>query len=554
MSIMKKYIYAFGVVAAMLLSSCSDFLDVQPEGNVTTEKSLTNDQQCIDAIDGLYYVLVGGDNFYGREFFYEQAGANDMVWGRNRGFNTLALNTFTGDESPLRNDFEDIYTVIHRANEIIQVLAKRDQSQLTDIMQRSLGEAYFVRGWMHFLSAYHYGTDKHGVPFVAYETIDGGYNYTIPDQSATVMDDYQSICDDMDKAENLLPKFETYDTDDQGRPHAAAALALKAKAYAYWATWDATQWTNVITCVNKLESTYGRALTSDYNTLFSDQFSDFWNAEYIWSLKSSGGTNGGGTCIPGIVLENKGWGKYNGWGYFKPTQDLYEELAKDDDDLVDASTGNVRLKRTMLCYGDEFQFWGETRRFYSTSDLEAGFMINKYTEPFKYANADETGHVNTNGDYPTADCNFHIIRFADVLLLRAEAYLMTGQADKATTDINRLRNRANLKSLSGTATTADLYHERRCELAFEGNDHLFDCKRWAIGSDQTLKNLALNELNNDPKVRHYTDRSNPDSDYTIGAYQGYSGRQAFKDYMVVFPYPSDAITESNGRLVQNDGY
>ena len=53
------------------------------------------------------------------------------------------------------------------------------------------------------------------------------------------------------------------------------------------------------------------------------------------------------------------------------------------------------------------------------------------------------GYVNTNGDWPTARINFPIIRFAEMLLFRAEAYLMTGVADKATDDLNRIRLRSN---------------------------------------------------------------------------------------------------------------
>lgn len=545
---MKKYISAIAVVSALTLTSCSDFLDVESEGNVTITEALTNDQQCIDAIDGLYWYLGGaGDDMYGRDMMYEQAGANDIVWGRNRSFNDLALNQFTGDESPLRNDFNNLYELMARANGIIAELSKRDRSEMTDVEKRSLGEAYFMRGFAHFLVAYRYGTNKQGVPFVAYEKVDGGYNYSIPPQSATVMEDYQSVCDDMDAATELLPKFEEYGADDQGRAHKAAAVAYKAKACAYWATWDATKWNDVITLVNSLESNYGRGLADTYAELFSSDFADFWNKEYIWSIPGEGGSKGGGTEMVGVMLENKGWGKYNGWGYFKPTNDIYEEFLKDGDQ-------NDRMVRSIRTYGDEITFWGETFKFYSSSDLEAGFMINKYMDPFKYENADEKGYVNTNGDYPTARINFPLLRFADCLLLRAEAYLMTNQADKATTDINRVRNRSNIASLDHTATTADLYHERRVELAFEMSDHLFDCKRWAVGSDATLKQLALKELSNDPQVRHYADRTDPESTYTIGAYEGYSGRAQFQDYMVVFPYPSDAITESNGQLKQNEGY
>lgn len=536
------------MVAAVSLTSCSDFLDVEPEGSVTVTEALTNDQQCEDAIDGLYWYLGGaGDDMYGRDMMYEQAGANDIVWGRNRSFNQLALNQFTGDESPLRNDFNNLYELIARANGIILELSQRELSDMSDIEKRSLGEAYFMRGFAHFLVAYRYGTNEQGVPFVAYETVDGGYNYSIPPQSATVMDDYQSVCDDMDKATELLPNFEEYTSDDQGRAHKAAAVAYKAKACAYWATWESSKWSDVITLVNSLESDYGRGLADTYAEIFSSDFSDFWNREYIWSIPGDGGSNGGGTEMVGVMLENKGWGKYNGWGYFKPTEDIYQEFLKDGDQ-------NDRMVRSIRTYGDEITFWGETFKYYSSADLEAGFMINKYMDPFKYANADEAGYVNTNGDYPTARINFPLLRFADCLLLRAEAYLMTGQADKATTDINRLRQRANLASLDHTATTADLYHERRVELAFEMSDHLFDCKRWAVGSDATLKSLAQKELSTDPQVRHYANRTDPESTYTVGAYEGYSGKATFQSYMVVFPYPSDAITESNGQLKQNSGY
>jgi hypothetical protein len=159
--------------------------------------------------------------------------------------------------------------------------------------------------------------------------------------------------------------------------------------------------------------------------------------------------------------------------------------------------GNERLTRSILAYNQEFQFNGETRKFYSSSDLDAGFMINKWMDPFKHANFTNE-YVNSNGDWPTARVNFHILRFADCLLLRAEAYLNTGNAAKATEDINRVRTRSNLAPLTGTATTADLYHERRCELAFEFTDHLYDCKRWAVSGDATIKALALKELTEGP--------------------------------------------------------
>ena len=543
---MKKYISIIAL-SGLVLSSCSDFLDVQSEGNPTTNAYFTNDQQAIDAIDGLY-APIHQETGFGRELFWEQGAACDIVWGRTRGYNTLATFAYTGDESPISDTFNMFYQNMSRSNWIIkQLLNKKKTTQLTDVETRSLGEAYFMRGMAHFWIAYRYGTDEQGVPFVRYEDFEGDYDNSTPPQLASVTDNYQAIIDDMDQAISYLPKFEEYSDDDKGRAHQAAAVAYKAKVYAYWATWDEGKWNDVIAMVNELENTYGRDLAPTFAEIFSSDFADFWNAEYIWSIPSTGGSTGGGVEFPGIVLENKGWGIYNGWGQLKPSYDIYEEMAKD-------GAGNDRLVRSILEYNQEFEFFGEKRRFFSVSDLEAGFQINKYMDPFKHKDATNEGYVNTNGDWPTARINFPLIRFAEMLLFRAEAYLMTGKPELAKADLNRIRVRSNLQPLEGTPTMKDLYHERRCELAFEYTDHLFDLKRWHRSSNAEIKELAAKELNAHPRVRIYEDRSNPESTFTIGDYEDYKEKKTYEDYMMVFPYPSNQITKSNGKLKQNKGY
>lgn len=544
---MKKLYLSVLAVSALLFGSCSDFLDVQPEGSAITNAYFTNDQQAIDAIDGLYKPL-HKETVFGRDLFWEQGAACDIVWGRTRNFNSLATLSYTGDEEPLRNSFDTFYQVMSRANWIIkQLLDKETRTELSDVEKRSLGEAYFMRGMTHFLVAYRYGTDKQGVPFVRYEDFEGEYDNSIPPQQPTVMDNYRLIIEDMDSAIEYLPKFEEYTEDERGRAHQAAAVAYKAKVYAYWATWDESQWNNVITMVGLLETEYGRDLAQTFDELFSSDFADYWNAEYIWSIPSTGGVNGGGSDFPGVVLENKGWGVYNGWGQIKPTLDIYEEMAKD-------GAGNDRLVRSILEYNQEFQFFGETMRFASSSDLEAGFQVNKYMDPFKYANAIADGYVNPNGDWPTARVNFPLIRFAEMLLFRAEAYIMTNQPELALSDLNRIRERSNLTLLDHTPTMTDLYHERRCELAFEFTDHLFDLKRWHRSSNSEIKALAEKELNSRPRVRNYEDRISPTSAFTIGYYADYPNKEPYQDYMMVFPYSPEQVTKSNGLLKQNEGY
>lgn len=79
---MKKNILFWTVAAALLTSSCSDFLDVQPEGNATTTTYFTSDEQAIDAVDALYERF-HQEAIYGRELFWEQGAACDVVWGKH---------------------------------------------------------------------------------------------------------------------------------------------------------------------------------------------------------------------------------------------------------------------------------------------------------------------------------------------------------------------------------------------------------------------------------------------------------------------------------------
>lgn len=537
-----------------LLSSCSDFLDVQPEGSPTTSQYFKNDNQAIEAIDALY-APIHQEGLFGREIFWEQGAACDVVWGRTRGYSDLATFRYTGDESPLRTTYNNLTQVTSRANWVIaKLLEKQAGTALTAVETRSLGEAYFMRAFSHFYIAYRYGTDKQGVPFTRYEDYPDGYDNSIPKQQASVVDNYKYIIEDLDNAIKYLPKFEEYGAEDRGRAHKAAAVAYKAKVYAYWATWDKTQWNNVISMVNELETTYGRDLAPNFDDVFSSDFANFWTKEYLFGIAGTGGDTPGGSEFPGVILENKGWGIYNGWGQNKPSYDIYEEMVKDGE-------GNDRIKRTLLEYGQEFEFFGETRKFFSTADVESGFMINKYMDAFKYKDADKKGYVSTNGDWPTSRVNMPLIRFAEMLLFRAEAYLATNHPDKAATDLNRLRTRAHLTPIAGNATWTDLYHERRCELAFEFTDHLYDLKRWFHAGNAEIKALAEKELNAHPRARHYADRSDSNSTFEIGAYEDYVNEAnplvkavKYDDHFIAFPYPSTEITKSGGALKQNDGY
>ncbi len=597
---MKKYILsAITVIGALAMTSCSDFLQPENEGAISSDTFFANDQQAIDAIDGCYMRFLEED-FLGRQIMWEQGAANDFVWGRTRGYPELATLSLTGSVGPLNDVWGECTKTISRSNWVVQqLLAKKAKTELTEIESRSLGEAYFCRALSHFYLAYRYGTGKQGFPFVRYEDFEAGYDYSVPTQQETVMKNYEMIIYDFEHAKALLPD-NPYNGDDPnfGRAWQGACVGYMAKVYAYWACWDKTQWSNVITCVNDLESKYGRSIKGvEFGDNFTSDYAKWRNTEYIWTIPSEGGPHGvyGGVEFPGVIGDNSGWGYFNCWGQFKPSLDIYEEMKKDDASLANASKGNIRLKRSIVEYGDPIHFWGKPFNFYSTRDVESGFMIYKYMEPFEHGKGhwdvtqengnplinekgqvestwivDEdpvtAGYVGDNGNWPVCRMNFPLLRYADCMLLRAEAYLATGNAAGALKDLNAIRERSNLTPLNGASWSA-LYHERRVELAFEHSDHLYDCKRWAVSGDAEIKALALAELTTHPRARHYKDRSlagtwsadgntfTPNTDFEVGPYLDYQEPgKTWSDYKIAFPYRDTEVINSNGKLKQNEGY
>ncbi|MBQ0127282.1 MAG: RagB/SusD family nutrient uptake outer membrane protein [Bacteroidales bacterium] len=574
---MKKILVFAIALTALSLSSCKSFLDVKPEGTPTADTYFTNDAQAENAIKAIYGPFYDGDDAYGREIYWEQCAGNMMVPGRTRGYSGLFTLNYDGDFDPLKNVWNCFTKLSARANWIIDALLEKQKvTPLTEVESRSLGEAYFMRAFFHFTLAYRYGCGTQGIPAVKWEQVreetGSVYNYQIPPQQATVMDNYKMIIEDFDAALPLIKSVNDYDKDNVGRACKEAAVAMKARVYSYWATWDKSKWSDVKACVDELETTYKRDLLPSYSEIFSEEFTNWFGPEYCFSIPSTGGVGAvrAGVEFTGACLENKGWGVYNGWGQFKPTLDAYEELAKDNI----KGERNERLTRSILEYGDEFVFPTasdlkevKTWRFYSESDVETGFQINKYMPAFAHADFINAGYVNeSGGGWPTTRTNFTIIRFADCLLLRAEANLHLGNADAAKADINRVRERSHLEPVT-KVSWENIYHERYAELAFEPVcDHLGDLKRWAVSGEPEIKAIAIKELESHPRARHYSGtlpdgtfkegyRGDPDGTWEPGPYLDFqSPAPVWADYKICFPYPSDEITKAAGALKQNPGY
>ncbi len=535
---MKRKIFALvALVSASLTMSCGEFLDVVPEGYPTQNGFFATDKDALDAIDAVYWGIARPtDAMWGRDLFWEQGAADDIVFTKSRDFNLESLN-FNAEHSWISSAWNNLYTYMANAQWVIQSLLQKGENNLSAIEKRVLGEAYFMRAFYHFHVAYRHGTDKLGVPYEPWESFEGGWNNQIFKQQESVV--------------------KTYTQADYGRAHKAAAWALMVKVYAYWAFWDASKWEEIPALVDRIETEGHRDLLADCADPF--KIANNYSQEYIFSVHSTGGSNPSGSEFTGVCLRNTGWGYYNGWGSIKPTHDLYEEYMK--------NPGDRRLQLNLVGYQpaiNYFTYFGhENFRYTENGDnVLSGYSIAKYMEPFTYGNevfkdgvldagatAASNPHISTNGDYPTTDLCLSLLRHAEMVLFKAEALVMTGKPGAAK-ELNRLTKRAGLGDLytEGQVKMEDVMHERRCELAFEFTDRFMDLKRWSRLTNIADEYTTAAILGKRTRGHVPADASDPDTQCTVREIWpvGDGATRTWKESCLVFPYPSQEIVKAGG--------
>ena len=460
---------------AVFLACEKNFLETEPKGEPTLAdfwKTKTDTDRAVNSL----YVMNDFQGIYGRGMFlYSLIASDDFVVGKSKGqiediknFITIGNGSYTRDIWPLH------FQVIKRANDILNYVPEMDVSD--QVKNFALGNAYFMRGLAYFQLSLLYGDSRAGIPIVD-ETIE---NYYI-ERPSSVSVSYEFAAENFTKAAELFPLFSDLNPSDYGKAHKNAAYAYLAKTHLHNAEFDNTSWQKVISACDQVLKTQ-HELEANFEDVF--KIANNWGKEYLWSVPSN---TQGGSILPGASLENKGWGKYNGWGYFAPTLDLYNFY----------QDGDQRRDATLLAFGDEFVFFGENRRYWSSRNL-TGIQLKKYMEPYSYADGK---HLNGNGDHPTTDLNIPLIRLSNIYLMRAEAKIVLGQNGDA--DINKVRTRAGLTPISG-ATIEHIKYERRAEFAGELFGRYEDLCRW--GDTAEIQKALIGRL--------HDDKMNPDSPFT----------------------------------------
>jgi hypothetical protein len=290
---------------------------------------------------------------------------------------------------------------------------------------RLIGEAKFLRALNYFWLVRSFGD-------VPLQHVD----YVVRQPKNDV---YEFIEQDLLDAIDMLPEKSEYSASDLGRATKGAAQGLLAKVYMYHEKWQEAY--NMATIV---------ATDPQYN--LHPNYEEIWRAsqengvESLFEVQARGESIAHGVQQYSQTQGARGTGGW-GWGFNTPSQNLLNAFNAEGD--------VIRRDATII-------FAGET--------LWDGRQVSAAAENPMY---NEKAYSSANAGAGDGDKNVRILRYADVLLIQAEAALHVGE--DAATPLNRVRNRVNLTPIN-SPTFNDVWKERRLELAFE-HDRWFDLVR-----------------------------------------------------------------------------
>lgn len=505
------------------LGSCSDFLDRDPDG-IMTPGDIRLEKDILNALNGTYRALILDRNQpFCQDFMGDDAYCNDPGYGE---LLIWKMEQTPSDMKYTLDKWSRNYEGILRANTVI-AYAPGVHFDDASLRARYIAEALVLRAYFYADLIDFYGD----VPF---RTEPEGLKKRISprvDRQNVMM----NILMDLDNAVGDLPK--TYrNPADHGRVTQGAALALKARICLYNKRWD---W-----AVEACREVIGLGvydLHPSYRELFTPAV-EKTNKEYILTQQYVAGKDSEG--LSGIF-----WTKLSAYGAFQIAHNLVEEYRMTD---------GRRYDDPLSGYTDTAPYANRDPRLLYTVKVDAvadmsgtshtGYKAQKFVDDA--ANPDKI-HRNDEVDFP-------LIRYADVLLMLAEALVEKGEYDydEVTGLVDRIRQRGDVRMptvaeaeerFAGRRLTREelreaIRHERRVEFPLEGLRYS-DIRRWEIGPE------ALGDCY---AIRKVTDDTDPDDITTRYEKVLFMKRtfNAAKGYL----WPVPAIEIQTNPMPQNPGY
>lgn len=520
---MKKIINILASLSSLLvISSCDGWLDRPSLGVMDEPNFFTSNDAGLGSVYKCYYSLHDVHGYEKPRFAIgdictddAEKGGSDA--GDNAPITDMAYGYATSSNNVLNNFWAQMYAGIGNCNicldnfPIYELVDAEGYPLSEGEKSRYTAEVRFLRAFMYFELVKAFG----GVPIIT-TTLAPADSRSIV--RATEDETLKFIVDELDGAieSGALPTKAALPAAELGRVTHEAAWALKGKVEMYWAKNDESHYAEALASLQNVIGKY--SLEPNFQSLWlkDNYYSD--EAIFVDIRGDDPGQNIYGSFVP-VYCSPRSTGAY---GFDQPTQNLVDEFEE----------GDPRLLFTIIQPGDKFPAGSKTE------------VLDFSTYPSTGYHSRKAFVVKANRGLGWGDDPFSYmhIRYADILLLYAEAIIRTGgEKSEAVRYINDVRTRANnsrgedveavervliipnipLKMVSETDDLlAAIKHERRVELAMEYNRY-YDLKRWG----------------------EYVDRM---MEVRPGKFQ--KGRNEY------FPIPQVEIDRTGGSITQNPGY
>jgi len=447
-----KLVSVITLFVAVFTACSDDFVDIQPPAD-NSENYFNSEQDYQDALIGAYDML---QSTYLNVMLGEIASDNTLAGGESAtdviGIQEVDDMIHTPTNQQLRDIWNWMYAGVNRANYILEFKDKTDFPGRTGV----IAEATFLRAYYYFELVKWFGD----VPLAVDKRIQFGEQFSI--DRTPKADVYAQIEADLQFAAANLP----YVQATPGRVTKGAAQALLGKAYLYQDKFD-----EAATVLDDLILNGPHSLVTDYNTIFEEAGEN--NIESVFEVQYFEGQGAGFGCLQcsegNVAVGFSGVRAYSGpefssgFSFNVPVQEVVDAF----------EPGDLRLDVAIL----DIDAWAaQTGATFGTGFEHTGYFNRKYIP--RTRSTDAQGDRNL-----TNPNNYRAIRFADVLLMAAEAFnrSSTPNDTKAQDYLNRVRERAFGNANNNiTATGSTLYNnilqERRVELVGEGH-RFFDLVR-----------------------------------------------------------------------------
>jgi starch-binding outer membrane protein, SusD/RagB family len=563
---MKKVNIVAAILVCLTITRCTD-LDLNPTSQSSTSTFFSDDVELEIAVNDLYktFLFKVDNNFW-----------TDDFWQRGQGTNEISAGSINSETTFVKDYWTDLYKGVARANVILSEMVKSKDNITPSLYSRIEGEARFMRAYYYSILITHFGD----VVFYT-ENPTLGEAYALERTDKNIIKDF--IYDELDAASELLP--ESYGSSELKRATKSAALGIKARTALYMGDFDITR------DASKAVMNFNiHTLHPDYEALFHKAAGT--HSEIIFSIPNSEELNElYDTSEPDMITRNSG-----GFGAWIPTWsmvDIYECVdgrTIDESPLYDPhdpfENRDPRMAMSIVEFGTEwlgyiYQPHPDSLTVYSSKQgKRVSNLDNRKVAQF----ATYTGFVWKKGiEYEAwavnkrAENDKIILRYADILLMYAEAKIELNEIDQTVLDaINAVRSRAYQVPVTQVAdypaiTTTDqtelrevVRRERRVEFVLEGLRYM-DLIRWRIAgkalntripglvnpdnqnrSQWPFTDTVLPEIDDDGIVKH-------DAILDAGFAQLRATYVFDEDRQYVWPIPANERIQ-NPNLSQNDGY